>query len=113
MDSYKNMCKQSHIKGKTHKARLSELYRLLQQSKAYFEIELNRRMPNGTYGGVRGRRKSALLDCPGGVHTPPGLFVLKFVLQYSYGYDKIDIIKLYIMLIMKEGIIYVSCSGLL
>ena len=25
---------------------------------------LNRRMPNGTYGGVRGERKSPLLDCP-------------------------------------------------
>ena len=26
------------------------------------EIKLNRRMPNGTYGGVRRRRNSALLD---------------------------------------------------
>jgi len=25
---------------------------------------LNRRMPNGTYGGVRGERKTPLLDCP-------------------------------------------------
>lgn len=25
-------------------------------------FELNRRMPNGTYGGVRGERKSPLLD---------------------------------------------------
>ena len=24
---------------------------------------LNRRMPNGMYGGVRGERKSPLLDC--------------------------------------------------
>ena len=26
---------------------------------------LNRRMPNGTYGGVRGERKSPLLDIAG------------------------------------------------
>ena len=28
-----------------------------------FEVMLNRRMPNGMYGGVRGERKSPLLDC--------------------------------------------------
>ena len=27
-----------------------------------FEVMLNRRMPNGMYGGVRGERKSPLLD---------------------------------------------------
>ena len=27
---------------------------------------MNRRMPNGMYGGVRGERKSPLLDWPGG-----------------------------------------------
>ena len=28
-----------------------------------FNFELNRRVPNGMHGGVRGRSKSALLDC--------------------------------------------------
>ena len=30
-----------------------------------FEVMLNRRMPNGMYGGVRGERKSPLLDYKG------------------------------------------------
>jgi len=34
-----------------------------------FHFELNRRTPNGIYGGVRGERKSPLLDDQWGIKT--------------------------------------------
>ena len=37
---------------------------------------LNRRMPNGMYGGVRGERKSPLLDCRFLSECAAGLFLV-------------------------------------
>ena len=68
MDSNKNMCGQSNLKRKTVTGRASKLLRLLHET-ACFEVILNRRMPNGMYGGVRGEIKSPLLD----PYKPPAL----------------------------------------
>ena len=61
MDSNQNMCCQSNLKRKAVTGRTCQLLRLLYGTTC-FEVMLNRRMPNGMYGGVRGERKSPLLD---------------------------------------------------
>ncbi|MCM1302759.1 MAG: hypothetical protein NC305_06665 [Lachnospiraceae bacterium] len=61
MDSDKNMYCQGNLQRKAVAGRTCELLRLLHGTPC-FEVILNRRMPNGMYGGVRGVRKSPLLD---------------------------------------------------
>ena len=61
MDSNENLCSQGNLKRKAETGRACELLRLLHGTSC-FEVMLNRRMPNGMYGGVRGERKSPLLD---------------------------------------------------
>ncbi len=55
------------VKAKIHECRIGQLFGLLQRETC-FEILLNRRIPNGTYGGVRGAASPSLLDPtePGG-----------------------------------------------
>ena len=61
MGSNQNLCCQSNLKRKAVASRTCQLLRLLYGTTC-FEVMLNRRMPNGMYGGVRGERKSPLLD---------------------------------------------------
>ena len=61
MDSNENLCSQGNLKRKAETGRACELLRLLHGTSC-FEVMLNRRMPKGMYGGVRGERKSPLLD---------------------------------------------------
>ena len=61
MDSNENLCSQGNLKRKAETGRACELLRLLHGTSC-FEVMLNRRMPNGMYGGVRGEKKSPLLD---------------------------------------------------
>ncbi len=61
LDSHENMCGKGNIQRSPWKGRTYKLPRLLQWA-SRFEVMLNRRMPNGMYGGVRGERKSPLLD---------------------------------------------------
>ena len=53
MDSNENLCSQGNLKRKAETGRACELLRLLHGTSC-FEVMLNRRMPNGMYGGVRG-----------------------------------------------------------
>ncbi len=53
MGSNENMCSQGNLKRKVGASGACELLRLLHGA-ACFEVMLNRRMPNGMYGGVRG-----------------------------------------------------------
>ena len=62
MGSEENGIVKGYLKRNPHSARLNKLPRLL-SGPACFEIELNRRMPNGMSGGVRGRGEPSLLDC--------------------------------------------------
>ena len=57
MDSNQNMCSQSNLKREAVTSRTCQLLRLLYGTTC-FEVMLNRRMPNGTYGGVRGEKKN-------------------------------------------------------
>ncbi|MBQ7638792.1 MAG: hypothetical protein IJS90_07825, partial [Clostridia bacterium] len=53
------------------------------------EIELNRRMPNGTYGGVRERDKPALLDSM--IKNSDHARLVKrynFILHFGFGQKK-------------------------
>ena len=61
MGSEKNGVAMGYLKRNSHSARLNKLPRLL-SGPTCLEIELNRRMPNGTSGGVRGRGEPSLLD---------------------------------------------------
>ena len=61
MDSDQNVCCQSNLKRKADTGRTCQLLQLLHGT-PYFEVMLNRRMPNGMYGGVSGERNSPLLD---------------------------------------------------
>ena len=53
MDRNENLCSQGNLKRKAETGRACELLRLLHGTSC-FEVMLNRRMPNGMYGGVRG-----------------------------------------------------------
>lgn len=53
MDSDENLCSQGNLKRKAEAGRTCQLLRLLHGTSC-FEVMLNRRMPNGMYGGVRG-----------------------------------------------------------
>ena len=55
MDRNENLCSQGNLKRKAETGRACELLRLLHGTSC-FEVMLNRRMPNGMYGGVRGER---------------------------------------------------------
>ena len=61
LGGYQNMCGQSNLQRKTSPSRTSQSVQLLRRT-AHVEVDLNRRMPNGTYGGVKGWRKSTLFD---------------------------------------------------
>ena len=61
MGSNQNLCSQGNLKGSACESGTWKLSWLLQRVSC-FEVMLNCHMPNGTYGGVRGWRKSALLD---------------------------------------------------
>lgn len=56
-----NMCSQGNLKRKVVTGGACQLLRLLLRASC-FEVMLNRRMPNGMYGGVRGEVQSPLLD---------------------------------------------------
>ena len=53
MGSDENMCSQGNLKRKAVTGRAYQMLRLLLRTSC-FEVMLNRRMPNGMYGGVRG-----------------------------------------------------------
>ena len=55
LGSYQNLRDQSNLQRKTSPRGASQPVRLLCR-KAHVEVDLNRRMPNGTYGGVKGAR---------------------------------------------------------
>ena len=61
MGSNQDLCRESNFKRKAVEKRTSKLSRLLQRTPRP-EVMLNRRMPNGTYGGVRGEGTPPLLD---------------------------------------------------
>lgn len=61
MGSDENMCSQGNLKRKAVTGRAYQMLRLLLRTSC-FEVMLNRRMPNGMYGGVRGEVQSPLLD---------------------------------------------------
>ena len=84
MDSDQNVCCQSNLKRKADTGRTCQLLQLLHGT-PYFEVMLNRRMPNGMYGGVsRGEKfsptrffaaggKAALDSVIGSYHPDGGL----------------------------------------
>ena len=89
MDSNENMCGQGNFQRKTVTGRTGQLLRLLHGATC-FEAMLNRRMPNGMYGGVRGERKSPLLDCRNienlKLLTLLGIgYIIYFVIQSIWG----------------------------
>ena len=53
LDSHQNLCVQSNLQRETSPRGASQSVRLLCRT-IHVEVDLNRRMPNGTYGGVRG-----------------------------------------------------------
>ena len=64
MDSNENLCSQGNLKRKAETGRACELLRLLHGTSC-FEVMLNRRMPNGMYGGVRG-----------GLNSPYSIYII-------------------------------------
>ena len=63
MGSDENMCSQGNLKRKAVTGRAYQMLRLLLRTSC-FEVMLNRRMPNGMYGGVRGGLNSPYSICP-------------------------------------------------